>query len=54
MGHQPVTIRSHGKREVLKLVYEPETWDRSDNGFTAKLERDLGEDSDKEDIVYLC
>ena len=49
MHHQMVTIRNHGKTEVLNLVYEPETWDESDEGLTNKSESDIGEDSEKRD-----
>ena len=49
MYHQTVTIRNHGKTEVLNLMHEPETWDGSDDGLTTESESDIGEDSDKED-----
>ena len=51
--HQTVTIRNHGKKEVLNLVYEPETWDGSDDELITESESDIGEDSDKEDYSAL-
>ena len=47
--HQTVTIRNHGNTELLNLVYEPETWDGSDDEFTSESESDIDEDSDKRD-----
>ena len=49
MHHQTVTIRNHGKTEVLNLVNEPETWDGSDDEPPTESESDIGEDSDKLD-----
>ena len=46
---QTVTIRNRGKTEVLNLVYEPETWDGSDDELTTESESDIGEDLDKGD-----
>ena len=34
MYHQTVTIRNHGKTEVLNLVHELGTWDGSDDEIT--------------------
>ena len=43
MHQKTITIRNHGKIEVLNLVYEPETWDGSDDEFTTELESDIGD-----------
>ena len=43
------TIRNHGKTKVLNLVYEPETWEGSDDELTTESESDIGEDSDERD-----
>ena len=34
---------------MLNLLYEPETWDGSDNELTTESETDIGEDSGKGD-----
>ena len=47
MHQQTVTIRNH-KTEALNLVYEPETWDVSDDELTTESESDIGEGPDKE------
>ena len=44
-----VKIRSHGKTEVLNLVYRPEMWDGSHDELTTESESDIGEDLDKGD-----
>ena len=54
MYHQTVLIRNHGKTEVLNLVYEPVTWDGSNDELKTKSESDIGEDSIKEIIVHKC
>ena len=51
MYHQTVTIRNNGKTEVLNLVYEPETWDGSDDELTTESESDIAEDSDKGEYI---
>ena len=51
MYHQTVTIRNRGKTEVLNLVYEPETWDGSDDDLTTESESDFGQNSDKGDCI---
>ena len=52
MYHQTVSVRNHGKTEVLNLVYEPETWDGSDDELKTESESDIREDSIKEIIVH--
>ena len=47
MHDQTVTIRSHGKTEVLNLVCETENSDGSNNQLTTESESDIGEDSGK-------
>ena len=51
MYHQTVTIRNHGKTEILNLVYKSETLDGSDDELTTESESEIGEDSDKEDRI---
>ena len=51
MYHETVTIRNNATTEELNLMYEPETWDGSDDELTTESERDIGEDSDK---GYCC
>ena len=47
MCHQTITIRSHGKTEVLNLEYEPEMWNGLDGELTTESESGTSEDSDK-------
>ena len=49
MYHQTVTIRNHGKTEVLNLVYEPETSDGWYGELETESESNIGEDLDKAD-----
>ena len=50
MYYQTVTTRNHGKTGVLNIVYQPETWDRSDDELMIESEGDIGEDSYKRDF----